>query len=271
MPYTVKFVPDLTEGCQVVVPISLSNPKFNRESILAIVQTAIEMNVKITILIADYLSRHNMSVEDSLRKGDAIINECSEAFNYPQITVVRWKEWIAAREEQFDLSIKSARTMYAKNENFREGILRTAKQCKSVMSQDSSIEYQLEEYAALLCKQTYDYLLYPAYISHGMLGLYEAYQIKKPVYVHVQLKNLKPKLLSSSTFFSSSVQEKNQVQNKLSRGRAMHASLFTRCLVENIETLLSSPEVSPQDKDWFLEKIRHLTTLYEPSQKRMNF
>lgn len=256
MLYSVTFAPELEKDTQAVMPISLSNPSFNEESIPAMLKAAIDSGAQVTVLIADYLSRHNMPESEALVKGDAIIKQYAKDFNHPAITVVRWKDWIEQRQAQFDLSLKQTKEAYEKGGEFKKAVLRTAKQCKSTMSKASSINYQLEEYAALGCKQEYDYLLYPAYISHGMFGFYKEFDVKKPTYVHVRLKKQKPNKVPQNLFF------KNAATKTKRRKNAEYFSPYARSVAEQFENFLYCPEVAPNEKKVLADIMNRLATLY---------
>ena len=257
MPYSVTFVPKITEGAQVVIPISLSNPSFNEESIPAILKVVTDSGAQVTVLIADHLSRHNMPEEDALAKGEAIINQYVNDFTHPAMTVVRWKNWIEQRQEQFDLSLKKTREVYDKGGAFKKAVLRTARQCKAAMSQESSVNYQLEEYAALGCKQEYDFLLYPALISHGMFGYYKAFDVEKPTYVHVRLKKYKPNKVPQSLFFT----DDGSINGKKKK-KTEYFSPYARSVFIQLEDFLNCPEVSMAEKNLLADKMNRLADLY---------
>lgn len=258
MPYSVAFAPEIEKNAQVVIPISLNNPSFNEESIPAMLTAVLALGAQVTVLIADYLSRHNMSEAKAMERGDAIAHQYAGAFDHPAITVVRWKDWIALRQAAFERSLKQTKALYDEGGAFKKSVLRTAKQCKSTTSQAASVNYQLEEYAALACKQEYDFLLYPAYISHGMFATYEAFAIKRPAYVHVRLKKQKVNAAAQSAFFDNSPGQTVTVPKKNSD----YIPVTMRCIIENCETILTSPEISPKQKQWLAETMKHMAGLY---------
>ena len=110
---------------------------------------------------------------------------------------------------------------------------------------EASIQYQTEEYAAIMCMDAYDHLIYPKRITNGMAYLYQTVDGKKPEYHHVKISEIKD---------SEKMDESDFILKKDRR----HIHIAFRALLDQMDTLLTSSELSDKAKKVFAEEAENL-------------
>ena len=126
----------------------------------------------------------------------------------------------------------------------------TWKKCKSSNELKNSISYQKEEYAVTLCMEEFTDIVYPRKISDGLAYFMRNIEGKKPKYHHVRIQKIEngSSLDSKQTFFKED-KKRNFVP------------LALRMVLEQVETIMTSPEVSSSDKKIFAEEIENTISI----------
>ncbi|MBA2655447.1 MAG: hypothetical protein H0U70_00485 [Tatlockia sp.] len=243
--------PDLKKTDTIILPISMNQPLERGERLAAILQSFEECGYKkqVTILVCDYLNRHNCTNDqDALKQGDQFIQENKDSLkDYP---IIRWKPFLDSRpQNQFSNYFNTILNQSSEGSKFYNKMKKTWEKClSSSQSLEASINYQMEEYASILCMNEFDHLFYPKRITNGLAYLYNYIEGKKPIYHHIKvaenkIKNANP----SAEFFMGSLKENRN-----------HIHIAFRGLLEHMELLLSSSELSLKSKKTFAEEVENL-------------
>lgn len=107
----------------------------------------------------------------------------------------------------------------------------------------------MEEYAAVLCMEEFDHLLYPKRITNGLAYLYNYFSGKKPQYHHVKISEIKA-VAQGDLFINV-----NQTPHKKDR---RHIHIAFRALLEHMDSLLASGELSDKAKKLFAEEAENV-------------
>ncbi|AHE67925.1 hypothetical protein Loa_02383 [Legionella oakridgensis ATCC 33761 = DSM 21215] len=85
----------------IVLPISMSQPLERGERLAAIIQSIRDHKYddRTTILVCDFLNRHNSSDSSSLDQGETFLKEHETILKH--FRIVRWQEFISSRNEVF--------------------------------------------------------------------------------------------------------------------------------------------------------------------------
>ncbi|MCW8400753.1 hypothetical protein OQJ26_18385 [Legionella sp. PATHC038] len=159
----------------IVLPISMSQPLERGERLAAIIKSirAHHYEDRTTILVCDYLNRHNCETDaQALDQGDEFLQDHQYILN--GLRIVRWQEFLATRnQEVFTQRFSEVKEKNGDGSHFHLKMKKTWEKCLSAtQSLDASIQYQMEEYAAVLCMDEFDHLLYPKRITNGLAYLY---------------------------------------------------------------------------------------------------
>ncbi|WP_133130789.1 hypothetical protein [Legionella yabuuchiae] len=251
MHFKAKLPEVIPQGETIVLPVSMSQPLERGSRMAAIVHAlrATGHHNKTTILICDYLNRFNCkSDEEALKQGDIYLLDHEELLD--GFKIIRWKDFLNSRntnELSSYMSLLEADS--AKKSTFYQKMRKTWEKCLSTtQSLEASIKYQIEEYAAVLCMSEFNHLIYPKRITNGMAYLYNTYDGKKPEYHHIKVSEFKNKEASSIMSICSS-------SDKVKDRRHIHIAF--RGLLENMETLLKSNELSAKSKEVFAEEVEN--------------
>jgi hypothetical protein len=235
----------------IILPISMSQPLERGERLAAIIKSirAHHYENRITILICDYLNRHNCDTDaQALEQGDEFLREHQNILD--GLNIVRWKEFLANREEIFTRHFAEVRQKSNDGSHFYSKMKKTWEKCLSAtQSLDASIQYQMEEYAAVLCMEEFDHLLYPKRITNGLAYLYNYFSGKKPQYHHIRISQVKP-TTPEKLFINI-----NPVPHKKDR---RHIHIAFRAILEHMDTLLASDELSDKAKRLFAEEAENV-------------
>lgn len=236
----------------IVLPISMSQPLERGERLAAIIKSirAHHYDDRTTILVCDYLNRHNCDNDaEALEQGEQFLNEHHTILN--GLHIVRWQDFLASRNQ--DVFVNRFSEVKEKNHggsHFHLKMKKTWEKCLSAtQSLDASIQYQMEEYAAVLCMEEFDHLLYPKRITNGLAYLYNYFSGKKPHYHHVKMSEVK-QVTQEELFINS-----NQIPNNKDR---RHIHIAFRALLEHMDTLLASGELSDKAKKVFAEEAENV-------------
>jgi hypothetical protein len=244
--YKVSLPERLSTHNKIVLPISMSQPLERGEALKALL-SQLELNYgveNITILICDFLNRHNLENEESaLEMGDIFIKEHKDILS--KYNVIRWFDYLKSKKE-FEVNLKKITELSPEKSLFDGKMCKVHRSCKSSFSLKASINYQREEFALILCMHEFDALVYPQKISNSMNYLYRNIDGKKPDYIAAKVT--KNPTLSSTTplFFQQNL--KKEVTHQ-----SMHISL--RLHLEQMKVLMNSSEIPLSSKIIFLNKL----------------
>lgn len=257
MNYQALIPTDISSNETIVLPISMNQPLERGDSLKAILD-AIEVNGfknQVTILVCDHLNRHNCIDEnEAIKQGDEFIRDHAPILNGYRI--LRWKEFLDDIENnQFHDHIKKIQEKCQEGSRFYNKIRKTWEKCLSAdQSLDNSIQYQIEEYAAILCMAQFSHLFYPKRITNGMAYLYNFIGGYKPKYHHIKVSQIKNSAqqdgIKNERFFIG-----NSTTSDVSRN---HIHIAFRGLLDHIDVLLNSSELSSKSKKLFAEEAENL-------------
>lgn len=235
----------------IVLPISMSQPLERGERLAAIIKSirAHHYEDRTTILVCDYLNRHNCDTHaQALEQGKRFLLEHQHLLN--GLHIVRWQDFLATRkQDDFAKRFSEIKEKSLDGSYFYLKMKKTWEKCLSAtQSLNASIQYQREEYAAVLCMDEFDHLLYPKRITNGLAYLYNYFSGKKPQYHHIKLSEIKT-VTQEELFINI-----NQVPNKDRR----HIHIAFRALLDHISTLLASEELSYKAKKVFAEEAENV-------------
>lgn len=265
MDYNASIPTDISSNEKIVLPISMNQP-LERGSSLKAVLNAIEVSGyknQVTILVCDYLNRHNYKDEnEAFKQGDEFIHD--HAAILQGYHILKWKEFLdSIKNNQFNEHIKQIREKCQEGSRFYNKIRKTWEKCLSAdQSLDNSIQYQIEEYASILCMTEFAHLFYPRRITNGMAYLYNFIDGSKPKYHHIKISKIKKihlqDELKKERFFIGDPKTSDTSRN--------HIHIAFRGLLEHIDLLLNSSELSSKSKKLFAEEAENLFMKHGISQ-----
>ncbi|MDR3441952.1 MAG: hypothetical protein P4L65_02930 [Legionella sp.] len=240
----------------LVLPISMSQPLERGERLAAIIKSirAHHYEDRITILICDYLNRHNCDTDaEALAQGEQFLQDHQTILDGLQ--VVRWHDFLASRDQAvFTKRCAEVNEENAKGSHFHLKMKKTWQKCLSAtQSLDASLLYQLEEYTAVLCMEEFDHLLYPKRITNGLAYVYNYFSGKKPQYHHIKMSEIKT--VTQDELFANI----NQIPPNKDR---RHIHIAFRSLLEHMDALLASGELSDKAKQVFAEEAENVLMTY---------
>ncbi len=249
MTFVASLKTQISNDESIVLPISMHQPLERGDrlaSILSYLKTY-GLQANTTILICDYLNRHNnLSDETALALGDEFIDSHKDLLH--DFKIVRWKDYMDYKGEEFIESLKTIYSTSQINSRFYEKMKKTWEKCLSAnYSLEASIKYQQEEYAIVACMDEFSHLIYPKRITNGMSYLYGNFNCKMPIYHHIKISEIKNE--SKLSYIEKNIhQEKNR--------QRMHIAF--RSIIEHVESLLSSNEMSENAKKMFIEEMENI-------------
>lgn len=248
---------------RIVLPISMNQVLEQGARLGAIIKAldAYQYRDRTTILLCDYLNRHNcLSDEEALLQGDAFLKQHHEYL--AGFHIVRWKEFIHSKtSDRFEFYLKEIHSKSQPHSHFYLKMKKTWEKCLSAnQSLEASIEYQREEYAAVLCMQEFDHLFYPKRITNGLAYLYNHFSVKIPQYHHIKISEIKT--VTQDELFANlnllSVHKEKQ-----------HVHIAFRGLLENMSVLLASKELSDKAKYIFAQEAENMLLTHGLMNKHM--
>lgn len=175
------------------------------------------------------------------------LNALSE--NKTSLKIIKLSDWRKIKEKEYqevDLLIDQASQ---KGSTLYNKMVKTAQQCFSSMSIESSIQYQKEEYKAILTLGEFDYQIYPKDITPAMAEIYRIFKNRKlPAYKKVNFVSYTNQPSSQSEFFDPN---KN---NKLKRKNSL--PLACRLILQQIDTIITNSMISNEEKLFFIDQIQ---------------
>jgi len=251
MPYIVT-IPEIEKDETIVFPISMNQPLQREERLEAILNSFKIRGYQdqITLLLCDYLNRHNCgSEEKAFHLGDVFLYEHASILK--GFKIVRWKDYIDSHEPTFSMQHVKMQKLAKEDALFSWKINKTWNKClKSSQSLEASMDYQIEEYAALLCMGEFDHLYYPQKITDGIAFTYKlAHQlkIKVPFYNALRITQIKNEEKSSSNLF---------LGDKVTSDQHLHIAF--RGLLAHLNMLLTSKELSDNAKQRFVNASQNV-------------
>ena len=253
MNYKCSIPSNIKNNETIVLPVSMNQPLERGERLVSIVEAFRNHGYEsqVTILVCDYLNRHNCQDDaEALKQGDMFIEDHKDILE--GFKVLRWENFLKSIDNNsYHLSYELVKKNSQEGSRFYNKIKKTWGKCLSAnQSLDNSIKYQTEEYAAILCMRDIDHLFYPKRISNGMAYLYNSIEGYKPKYHHIKISDCGNK--SADGF------EKNEsffIGDQISRSSSNnHIHIAFRGLLEQMDMLLSSSELSEKSKMVFAEE-----------------
>jgi hypothetical protein len=245
---------DIKDHETIILPISMNQPLERGDRLAAILKAFEKYGYKkqVTILICDYLNRHNCKYEEeALEQGEKFISDHHELLK--DYSLLTWKSFLDSRNQnQFNSFFSLISKNCIDGTRFYNKMKKTWEKCLSTsQTLEASIKYQIEEYASILCMGEFDHLFYPKRITNGMAYLYNFIEGKKPIYHHIKITEDKSKLIkdthSPEAFYLGSLKKnRNQIH------------IAFRAVLEHMETLLESQELSLKAKKVFAEEAENL-------------
>lgn len=245
---------DIKKSESIVLPISMNQPLERGERLSSILKAFDECGYKeqVTILVCDYLNRHNCHDElEAFKQGEQFIQDHKHELQ--DYRVIRWKPFIdSIPQNQFETYFNKVVATSQEGTKFYNKMKKTWEKCLSANQEfDASIKYQTEEYASILCMDEFDHLFYPKRITNGMAYIYNFIEGKKPTYHHIKIAENKSKLISTpdqtEEFFIGSIKPNRN-----------HIHVAFRALLEHMDVLLGSQELSLKAKKIFIEETENL-------------
>lgn len=234
----------------LVIPISMSQPLERGERLAAIIKSirAHHYEDRTTILVCDYLNRHNCDTDaQALEQGDHFLQENQNILE--GLNIVRWQDFLGARQDIFTNRFAEVKDKNVEGSHFHLKMKKTWEKCLSAtQSLNASIQYQMEEYAAVLCMEEFDHLLYPKRITNGLAYLYNYFPGKKPQYHHVKMSE--KKVTQEKLFID--------INQGLPNKDRRHIHIAFRALLEHMDALLASSELSDKAKQVFAEEAENV-------------
>ncbi len=236
----------------IVLPISMAQPLERGDRLAAILKAFRnhKYHDRTTILVCDFLNRHNCDSEEmAFIQGEQFLNEHASILK--GFNVVRWKPFLDDRDQVIlNEKLNAIQTAGKEGSKFYGKMKKTWEKCLSASQRlEASIHYQIEEYASILCMNEFDHLFYPKRITNGMAYLYNFFEGKKPCYHHIKVSEIKPK---ASNVISTSHEV---IPDKKDR---RHIHIAFRALLEHMDILLASGELSTKAKEIFAEEAENI-------------
>lgn len=236
---------------RIVLPISMNQPLERGERLAAIIKSIFthQYEDRTTILVCDYLNRHNCKTDkEALEQGDLFLKEHHDILK--GLNIVRWQDFLKSRGEGFSKRFTEVKDKNVEGSHFHLKMKKTWEKCLSaIQTLDASIQYQMEEYAAVLCMEEFDHLLYPKRITNGLAYLYNYFSGKKPQYHHVKISEIKS--VTQKEMLETVRQASGQKDRR-------HIHIAFRTLLEHMDSLLASGELSEKAKKVFAEEAENV-------------
>jgi hypothetical protein len=222
------------------MPISLEQPLHKGESLRALLAYYKKYNP--VLLLADTLHRFNHDEITARAKGEQFIAEHAEIISGYQLQ--RWDEWTKKYHAEIEGHKQALNSLCVPGSLFYEKCVLTAETCQTISSLENSLAYQIEEYAAIfVMSREFDYLVYPRAASPGNSIIYKLFpDIRKPVYVNANAKRIP----------LEQYQERNDKP----------LPVAIRLLLDHIESILASSEISSENKRSLITRIEDLADVY---------
>ncbi len=161
--YSAAIPQNIPEQESIIIPISMKQPLERGEYLAALVNALLlsQYQKQTTFLICDHLNRHNCTNEnEAIEQGTVFLSQHQDMLS--NFNIIRWQDFITQKSKDFLIRMKEIQHHNQLEPHFYLKMKKTWEKCLSAnQSLESSIAYQMEEYAALLCMNEYDHLFYP--------------------------------------------------------------------------------------------------------------
>lgn len=199
---SVTFQPYLKEKSKLILPISLSRYNVDKQvtkafdmsldKILQKTSLLLKMGYidQVDILTTADLQKVNWSSELADKYENHFLNKHAKVLG-EQSAVYKWNEWIDLigrnlyQQTYLDVCEKSS-----EGTSWYYFMLDTFNKLKSETSLKASLDYQRQEYAAILLMDNYDHIVYPGNITIAWAYLYYIYNKQTPLFTKVINNNL---------------------------------------------------------------------------------
>jgi hypothetical protein len=274
MPFKVEIDAKLDNTARIVMPISMGQKYHAGDRLKALIGFAKQYNT--TLIIADGLQRHNTkSDKEALKMGakflkknveilkDAVEIDSLEKWHQYKDTqtlkVIRWDTWrlikkteLAATKKALDERLADSKS--EEGATLLQSMKDAAKTSFSAVDEESSINYQKEENEVLLTFSDFDCLCYPDLnasqieIYKQFAALYHLPRFVSPKFISTDLDI---KAVTVTGFFSGNA--KPPITNKR---HANSLPIALRLIIETVEKLMQSNEISEEHKKAFILKLK---------------
>lgn len=129
MPFIAQIESPIKPGNKIVLPVSMSQILEQGESFKSILEEIERKGHKenTTILVCDYLDRHNSGEEVALQKGKLFLEQHQEMLE--GFVIKEWKEFIEERAEKFNATLEKIKNASQPNTPFWNKIKKTHQKC----------------------------------------------------------------------------------------------------------------------------------------------
>ncbi len=262
MSYTVEFnVENIPQNTKVILPISMGQFLQTGERLQVLLEYLKAHKADITVLICDGLNSFNVGDVIAEEQGNKYIEEHQSILD--NIKVIRWRQFISDREILFKEKLAEINSKSQEGSPFYKKMEKTWKKCLSSQLKENSLLYQRNEYAAILCMNEFDMLIYPKRITDGMAHLYSNIQGKKPDYQVAKIKQVNEKnypAINSGTNSSVLFFKKKKTEH-------MHVAL--RMALDYLEKLLENQEIPVASKELFINEFENIVKAKFKSKKQL--
>lgn len=247
MTYEVKLSETLQKAkpSNIIIPISLGGGALSGKKLKSLLTELRALGHKVTVLIADTLNRHNSDDEPGdLARGEKYLQENTQILE--GVNILRWNHFIKERKEEFDQKLELIETHSKQDPDFYKKLLKTMKKTQSHKSAIKSLEYLKEEYAVFLMFADYEFLVYTKPITDGLASMYKVFSgQQKPIYEFVRVQSV-----DASNIIDMGIFKQKRVDTNL--------PLAVQLVIDQVETILKSSQISIYHKQAFLEMIENM-------------
>lgn len=257
--YEVNLTPQIIANKKIVIPVSMGRYDISAKKtkeydyMLSALFTCISEKLKTgEISSVDVISTCELQGinwnNDTIKKIETHFYQTHKAALQEQTNFFTWNNWIdtKGREEYQDYyNLVLQKSDY--ETEWYDLMVRTHGGVSLDTNLENSLEYQRQEYAAILLMQSYDYLVYTGSISLAWSYLYRLFpQNKLPVFVKAEFSKTK------------------KANSIASQADAMHT---TKMILTMIEQTLTSSNFPEEEKKKIIDRGMSLFYAYEPRNR----
>lgn len=253
--YKVSFIPRITSGSKIIVPISMGryviNEKKKKEydeileslfSQMAYLLDTQQVN-SVDILSTAGLQRINWD-KGLVEKVEAHFLNRHNTLLEKQSNCYKWEEWI---EEQgnniFENNYQFIKQKSQEGTEWHKLMVKTHQNVEMSSDLNRSLEYQKREYAAIMLMNGYDNLVYPGISPIGLSYMYHALRTPLP------------------TFTRANFEKNSKNESVISVADASHT---TKIIVNMLEDTLASQNFPIKEKERIIDKSMSLFYAHGP-------
>ncbi|CAM4440027.1 MAG: hypothetical protein LEGION0398_MBIBDBAK_01408 [Legionellaceae bacterium] len=255
MPNMVNFdIENIKENTKIIIPVSMGQKLETGEHLKALLEKLQNYNADVTLLICDGLNKFNVGEENAEQQGNDYLKENAETLK--NFKIIRWNDFIESKKDLFENKLKEINEKSNETSFFYKKMEKTWEKCLSSQKKENSISYQRNEYAAILCMEDFDMLIYPQKVTTAMSFLFNTFKIHKPTYNAAKIKiDIQKNAVSQITPNTELTLFHNNKKPK-------HMHIALRSNLEQIQKLFQSSEISLQSKQQFIDEFGNFVNLF---------